>query len=292
MYSGEMHIVQTKMEQNPFYWVQGAQYSVSHDTLQEIADIWGDGWFVRDFQEGDDVDFRYYGTGLRTAQAPQYMHLLGHSKYEWGLYFYGDTLTLSLNMINLKTGESKELYATILLQSGRIVLYNMTANTKGLGTTTTIRLAISIFREMQTLDEKLVVFKLDRPNYTGALNDFFASLDGAWAYDFNSSDYTVKTFTRSTNTYKYVLINAMLNYPNHLFESVGDIKFSLLSPSVIDKPRVVRVQEVNYLIAQDSLSSDNIFNNVVLPHPEGPRIATNSFLLKFMEMPLRALTVG
>lgn len=261
MYSGEMHIIPIKLEKNSF---DSGQYSLSHETLQDICDIWEDGWFVRDFQVGDDVDYRYISkVQLRTASNPQYMHLLGHGKHEWGLFFYGSTNGLQVNVINLKTGESKELYCNLVLGTDNLCVYNLTANTKCIGTTTTIRFAFTIFREMYTMDEKLVAVKVDRTNYSGSLDEFFASLDGEWVFDFSVGS-VKKNFVPAVNKLKYVLINAMLNYPNHLFESIGDIKFTLLQPSFIERPRIARVKDVDYLIAQDSTGSDSIFQNIVL----------------------------
>ena len=63
------------------------------------------------------------------------------------------------------------------------------------------------------------------------------------------------------------------------------LRYVSQSPSLyffVDVPSMIKSPEV-YLSKPPT-----IFNNVVLPHPEGPNIATNSDCLKLRDIPFKA----
>lgn len=167
-YSADAYLVQNKFDL-PFY-ENGADSArcLSNDTLKEIADIWGDNWFVRNFVEGDEVSF-LFDEKMMESEHPERMRLLCHADEAWGIAIvrgvYEDSqrrthISWWYELINLDTGECKDYkLAGTPLNENVITIYNYSPILKSLATNTGINICITPMKNLLNGMERLYVLK-------------------------------------------------------------------------------------------------------------------------------------
>lgn len=239
-YSGDAQLVSVTYEKTRLARAGSYDcYSFTKETLETIAEIFGSGWFVRDFQEGDDVDM--YTSATYHIENPQYAHLLAHPNYKWGLLFFlwgANTTDVGINIVNLESGECKKNIISLSIVNHIILIYNTTNNTKIIATYTNGDFVIiSPMKEMLTNNESLFVFNGSASN--------ICSLDGEYVTNY---EYPRRYTVTEVNYSRYVLVKYIVALKNLLFASNGDIMNATLMKTGTATPRIMNIQDTNYLV--------------------------------------------
>lgn len=163
-YSPDKIIFNCEYEENRFTLIprpDRAAYSIRKETLQHIAEIFGDGWFVRSFTSSDIVEFSYNNIIYR-VEHPEYVHILSQGSNKYGILMYKVLTSPSGKsyhscLINVSTGEALT-ESGIWTSSEQISCMNISPRVKILGSPIEETCIFSYLSDATTKEENLYVF--------------------------------------------------------------------------------------------------------------------------------------